>query len=175
MGLEHLTDEQIQDYVDGNLTDNSAEIKQHMESCQTCQNELAKYKVITSMLSEDIGFELSPNFISNVVSSVEEEGAEKFLYKISHVIMWAAGILAGIAVLIRFTDIEKAFSGFAQIGEQGKGITATIASAFSDLFASTDMNFNLIGMAALVLVGIFLVDRLIARARKNATTAGCLI
>jgi len=175
MGLEHLTDEQIQDYIDGNLTDNLAEIEQHLESCQTCRNELAKYKVLTNALSEDIGFELSPDFASNVVSSVQEEGAEKFLYKISHVIMWVAGIMAGLALLIRFTDFEKAFVGFAQLGEQGKGITETISSAFSNLFANSGMNLHLIGMAALVLVGIFLVDRLIARARKNATSAGCLI
>jgi predicted anti-sigma-YlaC factor YlaD len=172
MAIEHLTDQQIQDYLDGNLTEDAHKIEEHIESCKACQAELARYKSISTALSEDIGFELSPNFASEVVASIQEKGAERFFFRLSHIILWATGVLAGIALLIRFTDIENVFYGFAALGESGEGIVNVIATSFQKLIESTGLDVRFVGMVAVVLLGIYLIDRLIMRARRNITSTG---
>ncbi len=174
MAIDHLTDQQIQDYLDGNLTEDAHKIEEHIASCKACQAELARYKSLSTALSEDIGFELSPNFASEVVASIQEKGAERFFFRLSHIILWATGVLAGIALLIRFTDIENAFYGFAALGESGEGFVNVIATSFQKLIESTGLDIRLVGMVAVVLLGVYLVDRLIMRTRRNITSTGMI-
>jgi predicted anti-sigma-YlaC factor YlaD len=174
MGMNHLTDEQIQDYLDGNSAVNTEEIESHLQSCEACRTELARYRSLSTALSEDVGFELEPNFAADVVASLEEEGAERFFYKVAKVILWATGIFAAIAVLIRFTNIEDTFSGFTAAGKQGesafKGFYLTIKQAIE----SSGIDIRLVLMIALVILGIFLIDRLIMRTRKNITSTSLI-
>ncbi|NIP42954.1 MAG: hypothetical protein GWO41_17700 [candidate division Zixibacteria bacterium] len=174
MKIKHLTDEQIQDYLDGNLAENAGTIEEHIESCNNCRAELARYRSLSTALSEDVGFELSPDFASEVVASIEEKGAERFFFRLSHIILWATGILAGIALLIRFTDIEKAFSGFAIFGETGESFINVIVTSFRNVIESSGLDLRFVGMIIVVLLGIYLIDRLITRARRNITSTGLI-
>ena len=174
MAIEHLTDEQIQDYLDGNLSESAAAIDEHIRSCNSCRAELDRYRSLSTALFEDIGFELSPDFASEVVASIEEKGAERFFFRLSHIILWATGILAGIAILIRFTDIEKAFSGFAIFGETGESFINVIVTSFRNVIQSSGIDLRFAGMIVLVLLGVYLIDRLITRARRNITSTSMI-
>ena len=81
MAIEHLTDELIQDYLDGNLSESAGAIDEHIRSCNSCRAELDRYRSLSTALSEDVGFELSPDFASEVVASIEEKGAERFFFR----------------------------------------------------------------------------------------------
>jgi len=172
--MRHLSDDEIQDYLDGNLAENDAEIKEYLQKSEKSRTELARYKTLYNKLAEETDFELSPNFASNVVALTEEQSAEKFFHRISQIVLWAVGIVIGIAAVIRFTDIENYFKGFKEVGVQGEGIFNTIANSFQSLFANSSLNFSLIGAVAFVLLAIFLIDRLIMRARKNITSASLI-
>lgn len=174
MAIDHLTDEQIQDYLDGNLSESAAAIDEHIRSCNACRAELDRYRSLSTALSEDVGFELSPDFASEVVASIEEKGAERFFFRLSHIILWATGILAGIAILIRFTDIEKAFSGFAIFGETGESFINVIVTSFRNVIQSSGIDLRFAGMIVLVLLGVYLIDRLITRARRNITSTSMI-
>jgi hypothetical protein len=174
MGMKHLTDKQIQDYLDGNPLEDMEAVESHLQSCETCRTELAQYRSISTALSEDVGFELAPNFAADVVASFEEEGAERFFYKVAQFILWATGFFAAIAVLIRFTDIEKAFSGFGEAGKQGESAFKEFYLTIKQAMESSGLDIRLILMIALVILGIFLIDRLIMRARKNITSTSLI-
>jgi hypothetical protein len=174
MGMKHLTDEQIQDYLDGNPVVNTKEIEDHLEKCEACRTELARYRDLSTALSEDVGFELAPNFAADVVASLEEEGAEKFFYKVAKVILWAAGIFTALAVLIRFTNIENSFSGFSEAGKQGESAFKEFYLTIKQAIESSGIDIRLILMIALVILGIFLIDRLIMRTRKNITSTSLI-
>ncbi|HER00213.1 MAG TPA: hypothetical protein ENO22_12810 [candidate division Zixibacteria bacterium] len=174
MEIKHLADEQIQDYLDGNLAENVQVIQEHIQSCNACRAELARYKSLSAALSEDVGFELSHDFASEVVASIEEKGAERFFFRLSHIILWVTGILAGVALLVRFTDVEEAFSGFAVFGETGENFIKVIATSFKNMIESSGLDLRFAGMVAVVLLGIYLIDRLITRARRNITSTSMI-
>lgn len=174
MGMRHLTDAQIQDYLDGNPVEDTEEIESHLHSCEACRTELARYRGISTALSEDVGFELDPNFAADVVASLQEQGAEKFFFKLSHIILWATGLFAAIAVLIRFTNIEKTFSGFSEAGKQGESAFKEYYLSIKHTIESSGLDIRLILMIALVILSIFLIDRLITRTRKHITSSSLI-
>jgi len=172
--MNHLTDEQLQAYLDGSPVEDIKTIEKHLETCELCRAELARYRSLSMALSEDVGFELAPNFAADIVASLEEEGAEKFFYKLSHIILWATGFFAAIAVLVRFTNIEDAFSGFGEAGKQGENAFRQVYLTFKQVIESSGLDLRLILMIALVILGIFLIDRLIMRTRRNITSTSLI-
>jgi len=175
MEINHLTDEQIQDFVDGNLEDENLEIESHLHSCADCAREVAHYRKLSSMLAEETGFELSPDFASEVLAYMNEQGAERFFHKLAQATMWAAGAIVGLILLIRFTRFEDAFKGFTS-GENGQGYFEIVITSFQNLFADSGSNLGMIALAVAVLFTIFIIDRLIAKARKDlSSTTGMLI
>ncbi len=176
MEINHLTDEQIQDYIDGNPVVNRQEIESHMEGCAKCAREMRHYRKLSMMLSSEPEFELAPDFASEVVAFMNEQGAEKFFHKLAQVTMWVAGAVVGLILLIQFTDFEEAFKGFTSGGEDGKGYFDVVVGAFQNLFAGSEANIAMIALAVAVIFTIFVIDRLISRARKDlGSTTGMLI
>ena len=49
MALNHLTDEQIQEYLDGNVSKNSW-IAGHLKSCGDCEEQIDDYSSLYSAL-----------------------------------------------------------------------------------------------------------------------------
>ena len=77
MAVKHLTDAEIQDYLDGNLKQEHVFIvTQHLEACELCQKELHQYKILYSELKSDIDINLSPNFANTVSAKLRKESPD---------------------------------------------------------------------------------------------------
>ena len=70
MESKHLTDAEIQDYLDGNAVREDSTAAEHLDSCGLCKKNLELYKCLYSGLSDDAGYELSVDFADKVVSLV---------------------------------------------------------------------------------------------------------
>jgi len=175
MALEHLTDEQLQDYLDQNPVADLAGLEAHLEQCPNCRRQLEQYRAMSRALAEDTDFDLPSDFAANVIGTLQEVGAERILHKLAQIILWAAGALTGIAILIRFTDFEQAFVSFSPLGTQSKNALTAIVTSFKTVFAGSDLNLGIISVIISVLLAIYLIDRLIIRARKQITSTNCLI
>ncbi|MCP4634138.1 MAG: hypothetical protein GY855_14530 [candidate division Zixibacteria bacterium] len=108
----HLTTEQIQSYLDGNLDCDRSVIEEHLGVCQHCRMELKRFEKLYSALSKDNGFELNPGFAQNVISHVSmiEEADKKSWYV--DAIIPVIGAVASMAVIYYFIGLDLLKSSF---------------------------------------------------------------
>jgi anti-sigma factor RsiW len=169
MEMKHLSDEQIQDYLDGNPRKDQIEIEVHLESCGQCREELERYRVLSQTLSEDPGFELSSGFAADVIAGMEESAAESFFFKVARVVLWMVGIAVSFGIAIYFTNMKMVVEKFKLMQAEGQGIFDSIWAALQNLFAGSHNSLTLFALAALVIVGIALLDRMLKRFHREVT------
>ena len=172
--MNKLTDEQIQDYLDGNLSASEKEMVDSILRKSPEQREkLNHYKSLFMSLDDDSGFELSADFAHNVVVSMKEDSTEKALFKFSQIILWLVGIATAIAVAIHYSNIGEVLGEYKGMESEGSNIVTTFLNSFKQLFESLHINPVFIGMIIVVLGAIFLIDRAISRVRNNTASMFC--
>ncbi|MCP4634137.1 MAG: hypothetical protein GY855_14525 [candidate division Zixibacteria bacterium] len=57
MNNRHLSDAEIQNYLDGEYKGDLKRFKIHIRNCEYCRNELAKYKELYSDLKNGVDYE----------------------------------------------------------------------------------------------------------------------
>jgi len=103
--------------------------------------------------------------------NVQEDSTEKVLFKFNQIILYLVGIAIAIAVTIHFTNFQPVIEKYKSISSSGSNIFSTFIGSFKALFESINVNPAFIGMIILVLGGIFIIDRAIARVRNTSTTS----
>ena len=105
MAFKHLTDMEIQDYLDDNLPqEQSGIVQNHIENCRSCQNELKLYRNLYGGLKEEPAFSLSPNFAASIVSRIEVEQAGSFRLKLWYIFLSILGIGLALGTTFYFVD-----------------------------------------------------------------------
>ena len=105
MAIDHLTDDMLQEYIDGS-PQNREELQAHLADCPQCREHLAEYKKLSGYLAIEPNFELSADFAHTVASAVEEDSTEKILFKLSRAVIWLVGIFACFFSVWYFSDKE---------------------------------------------------------------------
>jgi len=167
--MKHLSDEQIQGYLDGNPREDIKEIESHLETCGHCREELERYRILSRSLAEDPGFELSADFAKNVITGMEESAAEGFLFKVSRIVLWMVGAAVSLGIAIYFSNMKTVVEKFRVMQAEGRGLFESIWSALQNLFSGSQQSLTLFALAGLVIVGIALLDRLITRFHREVT------
>ena len=167
----HLNDEQIQDYLDGNLAAGDPAVL-HLKDCAACQKAVEDYRLLYQGLAADPGFELSPNFADKVVASlpaveVLEKEADERRKKIQDRFIAIAAVVAFVGAAIYFLKpqslLKPVLAWFGQPSELGSGLSQN----FSSYTDSLGFNPTLIIFAVLTFLIIALIDRMIAHRRSH--------
>jgi len=107
MSLKHLKDDEILEFLDGNLpAPEATSIEEHLEKCPACQEALRQYQSLYDGLSRDEGFVLSKGFAKSVVSRLQAVPQEKPRINYASVFWVILGIFIGMGVLIKFVDLK---------------------------------------------------------------------
>jgi hypothetical protein len=107
MSLEHLNDDEILEFLDGNLpAPEATSIEEHLEKCSACQEALRQYQSLYDGLSGEEGFVLSKGFAKSVVSRLQAVPQEKPRINYASVFWVILGIFIGVGVLIKFVDLK---------------------------------------------------------------------
>lgn len=104
--MNHLTDEQLQDYLDGN-TDKNSTVNVHLDSCPQCQKALHDYRALFTGLDTEPAFPLSADFADSVMDrlpDIEFVPAEETSPVHDRIVLFA-GIALMLAAGIYFLDI----------------------------------------------------------------------
>lgn len=169
MATTHLTDEQIQDYLDGNLTHYQVTfLTEHIQSCQKCQAELAQYQSLYGELKEDVPFNLSPNFSNAVMKAVQAEQKKAFWARVWNMLLPIIGIAVGIGVMMYYVDFKPFVKIFADSLNPARYFDdSEVLSELSQVLAKLNLNLNIIVFAGLSLLIVILIDYLISRHREK--------
>jgi hypothetical protein len=166
MSLKHLTDEEIQEYLDGSLSpENELLFETHLKICPHCQESLKQYQSLYAGLANDEGFDLPKSFAKSVISRLPEEAKVKFRFNYANVILTILGIIIAVGITFYYVDLKplgRVISNiFVPQYEFGSGLIVSIKSSLVNLNGS----LSLLAFAGLTLLIIAALDRTLVQPR----------
>ena len=170
MESKHLTDTEIQDYLDGNADREESTIAAHLDSCSLCRKNLELYRRLYSGLSDDAGYELSVDFADKVVSSVGLVESGGFFRRYAHALVTVIGAVIAFAALYCLTDIPSIIAGGAWLGWFDSILSGRIYSSMTGYASSAGNTVSLIVSGVLALVTIWAVDRFMIRSKRRPSS-----
>ena len=106
---------------------------------------------------------------SFVAFSSAIRAAESFFFKVSRIVLWMFGIAVSFGIAIYFTNMKTVLEKFKLMQAEGQGLMDSVWAAFQSLFSGSQSSLTLFGLAALVIVGIALLDRMLKRFHREVT------
>lgn len=165
MPLKHLTDDEIQEYLDGNLSqENALWVKKHLETCPLCQEALQQYQGLYVGLKNDKGFDLSKGFAKSVIKKLPAEGEMESRFNFVNIFLTILGIIISAGVTLYYVDLRplgRAFSHILPPHEFGSVLVAVI----KNLLIGLNGNVGFLIFALLTLLLVAVLDRLIFQPR----------
>jgi len=166
--MTHPTDEELQNYLDGNISHDQISIfEQHIESCERCQSELAQYRNLYAGLKEDVAFDLSPDFSSAVMKTVQSGAKKALLARLWNILWPVVGIAVGIGVMIYYIDFKPFITAFADSLNPGRYLNSAVLSELSQVLEKLNVNLNIVVFAGLSLLAVILIDQLLSRHKEK--------
>ncbi len=155
--MSHLTDREIQAFLDGAPMRQASEIEQHLQLCHQCQNSLEAYQEIYRNLKVAPQVTLPADFKSMVLAQISVEA--KQLRQSLEWLLFAFAALFSLVSLIYIIGVDRlknfVHTGF---GDSPGWLTETKALLNdSSLLSPENISFTL--MAAAVLVCATLLDK----------------
>ena len=168
MSLIHLSDNDIQEYLD--TQNNKNKVESHINGCAECAILLAEYQSFYSTLSQDQQPQLSKDFIANTMHAVQEEAVRmennKGFYLYSFVSMISAFLFLKYYVGISFEFMKFEIPSFATM------ITKwSLIHTASSYYHSSTETVNIVLLAGVVMLTVALADKIMSR--KDAQRVSC--
>lgn len=165
--MKHLTDEEIQNYLDGNLSRDIALLtERHLETCPLCREAVKQYQGVYAGLDKEEGFELSKGFAKSVVKMLPPQGETKSPFDLLNIFLTILGIVVGAGVTVYYVDLRplgRAFSHVLPGPELGSGVVAFV----ENLLIGLNGNLGLLILGVLTLLIIGGLDRLLLQPRHR--------
>lgn len=164
--LKHLTDEEIQDYLDGNIISQNELIEGHLENCELCQDNLQKYRKLYAELARDVNFALSPHFAETVISKLPQRKASLFGLSLAEILTIGITVpfmLFPFIYLISRSFMTQSFTRIAFSFSNSMSKFWNLVKAFSE-----EQYFSILFLAGCVLLVVYLVDKFFLQNRFKA-------
>jgi len=171
MAIEHLTDEQFQEYLDGNLADESRSVVEtHLEVCEHCRDNLRQYQLLYERLGDDSGFSLPADFAAGVVSRIESESAENASSRVWSVIPGFAFIAAIIGTLVYFFGIPSHSHVDSSLTVFFDKIAAVTITPIKGFLTALNIDPQLLVASVLILLSISILDLALKHAKRRPSS-----
>jgi hypothetical protein len=165
MQLKHLTDEEIQEYLDGNLSgDVALLIQEHIQACPLCREAVKQYQSVYVGLEDEKGFELPRGFAKSVVNKLPAEAEAKSRFGIINILLVALGVAISLGITLYLIDLKplgKALSDFLPGPELGTGLLDLVKG----LLVGLNGNVEFLMVALLIFLLVAGLDRLVLQPR----------
>lgn len=164
MAIEHVTDGQMQDYLDGNLSPERVLVFEgHLETCQQCQTELAQYRSLYSELKTDVAFALAPDFSASVMQTIRAEAKKAWLARLWNILLPLLGSAVGIGVMVYYVDFKPLVKAFGDSLNPNRYFDNVALTSLTEVLNKLNVNLSLIVFAGLSLLAVILIDQLLSR------------
>jgi archaellum biogenesis protein FlaJ (TadC family) len=107
--MNHLSDEDLQKYLDKDPELNKAQFDRHLKACDHCRKNYIIYKQLYAGLANEAGFMLSANFSESVVSRIRKKQEKTYSF-FETVLLTIAGLFS-MGLLFYFTNLGDLLLG----------------------------------------------------------------
>jgi anti-sigma factor RsiW len=168
--VNHLDDEQIQDFLDGNLSVSTRyDVGEHLRECRVCRERVSQYEELFSELAAKPEVKLSKSFTRKVVRRAGRREIGEVQFGLMQVFFVVAGVIAAINALFYFIE----WKSFAKIMENAGGtlyaFVPVLANSFRAPMEGVNLQGSFIGLAVGVVILLFLLDRFVLQPRFRSS------
>jgi hypothetical protein len=175
----HLIDNQLQDYLDGNIAETDP-VALHLNDCPRCQRALAAYRNLFSAIEKVPAPELSPDFAEAVMNRlpvpqpvIEPAVTSRFRLRDSMVMFIA--MAAVVATALYFLSPDLLMKPFSGLSAPSSVPDTKILDDVNGWLSTFNFNSLMIVFVLLTFAGIGVVDRLISRRRQHHKPVSFLV
>ena len=165
--MRHLTDEEIQAYLDGSSREAETDLRHHLETCQHCRRALADYRALYRGLADDAAFLSPQDLAESVLTRMGLEQRRRRLRIPGDLVIVASAIvlmLIGISVLGDLGSLFDAAS--AAIRPMLEYSTPHLSTA-CDRITDADFTVTILVYGAAILSALWAMDRAFERRRPT--------
>lgn len=168
MTNEHLTDQQLQEYLDGVLEPLQVlGIEGHLRHCDLCQAALQQYQFLYAELQAAPLVTLAPDFPARVIKKIRLERTKAIITRIGAA-LWPIGtFVAAVGVMSRYVDLKSFVSLFIESLNPTRYFDSTIITNLYQILEKYHIKINIIVFAGLTLIVVFLIDQFISKYRSK--------
>lgn len=167
MATRHMTDEEIQAFLEKGTSALDQVFTGHLDECPQCRRQVQEYRALYGSLGEDRDFELAPGFSDAVMARVAAESEAQAKKRLGGMLLSVLGALAAVALIAYFVDFTPVLNAFTEMLQPSLHAGA---EAFNDTRNTLDNGGNAVTIvlfAVLVIGAIAGADHLLFRGRGN--------
>jgi predicted anti-sigma-YlaC factor YlaD len=122
--VTHLTEHEIQEYLDGAVPDNQARVEEHMATCRGCRMTLDEYRVLYSGLADDSAFKPPAGLSRKVLARIEEKHERRPLPILEDALLLVGVVVSATVGLLWFVDIGSLLQSLSGAGSAAGPLVA---------------------------------------------------
>ncbi len=167
--MKHLTEEQIQEYLDGSGDSDMKSLAAHLYLCPGCRKLYEEYQKLYLGLAKTEIPELSPGFPQKVMTKITSVRPEPEKPSVWIPIFAVANIAVGLAAILYFVDFSF-LGSFATIFDRDEGYIQVVVAKLSGYLNIVGLDLNIILIAGAAIVIIAIIDYVLRTAKKRPAT-----
>jgi len=117
--MNHLSDKDFQEYIEGDNSHKNFSFRAHIESCEMCRTNFQLYHFLYEGLSEDITWSLPEHFPDSVMEKLPPQRAGWYRFVLADSFLIIAGIAAAFCAALYFVDFHNLFRLFSGLFPTG--------------------------------------------------------
>jgi hypothetical protein len=158
MPLKHLTDDRLQEYLDGNIGEQDMELIVHLRTCDQCRRKLETYRLLYDGLKHLPEPDFPPDFAASTAALLPTEQKGATAHKLPGYLLPVLGGVASLLLTFYFVDMKFL----------GKWLLEIFAP-LNSLPAVLNGSMHLLIYTGLILLLLVLVDSFIIQPRHRAS------
>lgn len=157
MNIKHISDQEIQSFLDGIDMEKRALIQEHLDSCSLCQNTLKTYQEIYRSISTAEISELSPGFSDRVMADLERKLENKSQLKetLALIGLFLVGSIVSFYFVNPFSSLLHLF----------KNLFSTAIQYIDKILPTLNGYSSIIIMVVLILIVIEVLDKKVVKTK----------
>lgn len=163
--MQHLTEDEIQTYLDGCSKEARQPIEAHLAKCPACRMLLNDYKRLYVALADDSGLVPVKNLPLVVAARLGQRPRPSRRRLPSEIMVGTAGIATALVLAFYFLDLSDAIVGFVTHLPQLIRETLGQVTMLRDLTAAHGTTLILVTFAGMILTIVAILDT--ARLRRR--------
>ena len=166
MGSSHITEEDIQNYLDGNPLRGKEQFHSHLEECVPCQNTVTEYRMLYGDLKKEPEIQLPVSFAMDVVSKMTLQQKTRSRPPVSELFLGIAGFAAAFITAILIVGWNSILNIVNRITLPKIQFNFNILESAKPLLAGLNGHLYLLFFALITLLTVAAVDRYLNRAKQ---------
>jgi len=159
MSLSRISDEEIQEFLDGNLGSREvADFRGRLDNCEKSQEKLREYIYLYKALKCEETHSLSPALVEAIMDNLPSLEEPKKRLNLSFVFAGVVGLITLVGLLHYFIDLMPFVERLAAFPIFHPEFNWEIFNPLLKLFQKLNAEYYLFGFSALVLMLIKVVD-----------------